>query len=183
MTLPSYVGVMLLKNISILVILSIVLFCQPAFSQNPEKSQTILHYDWWVTKRELLGNAPDIIRYVTNECVLAGVAGIVASYMLTTTPAAALGPITQVALGISNEMSVWTIGLLGCTAGAAAGVASIAVIEIYEQPDVFIEEATNNINDIVFNMWNLVSYWLTPTPEKHNHDDFTVIEDIAFIPE
>lgn len=90
--------------------------------------------EWMLEKRTILGDAPDMIRYVANECVLAGVAGAAIAVALTVS-GGAVGPVAAAALGVSPEMSTMGITALGCVAGAAAGVASAVAIYAYEEPE------------------------------------------------
>lgn len=102
--------------------------------------------DWLLEKRAVLGDAPDMVRYVANECILAGVAGAAIAVALTVS-GGAVGPVASAALGVSPEMSTFGITALGCVAGAAAGVASAVAIYAWDEPetirDFAVEQAGN----------------------------------------
>lgn len=112
----------------------------------PQDSHRWGSKDWLLEKRTILGDAPDMVRYVANECILAGVAGAAIAVALTVS-GGAVGPVATAALGVSPEMSTFGITALGCVAGAAAGVASAVAIYAYEEPetirDFAVEQAGN----------------------------------------
>lgn len=103
--------------------------------------------DWWVEKRDLLGDAPDMVRYLANECILAGIAGGAIAVAFAMTAPVAVGPVTAVALGATTDMSPLAVTALGCFAGVSAGVASAVAIYAYEEPEVIrdfaVEQAGN----------------------------------------
>lgn len=117
-----------------------------ADSSNHREGGRMTSRDWWMSKRDILGDAPDMVRYVANECVLAGVAGAAVAVALTVT-GGAVGPVASAALGVTQEMSTLSITALGCVAGAAAGAASAVAIYAYEEPetirDFAVEQAEN----------------------------------------
>jgi hypothetical protein len=112
----------------------------------PQDSHRWGSKDWLLERRTILGDAPDMVRYVANECILAGVAGAAIAVALTVS-GGAVGPVATAALGVSPEMSTFGITALGCVAGAAAGVASAVAIYAYEEPetirDFAVEQAGN----------------------------------------
>ena len=103
--------------------------------------------EWWLEKRDILGDAPDMARYVANECILAGVAGAAIAVALSVS-GGAVGPVASAALGVTPELSPLGITALGCVAGAAAGVASAAAIYAYEEPETVREFAVARAADI-----------------------------------
>lgn len=105
--------------------------------------------EWWLEKRDILGEAPDMARYVANECILAGVAGAAIAVALTVS-GGAVGPVASAALGVTPELSPLGITALGCVAGAAAGVASAAAIYAYEEPETVREFAVARAYDIQY---------------------------------
>lgn len=105
--------------------------------------------DWLMEKRDILGDAPDMVRYVANECILAGVAGAAIAVALTVS-GGAVGPVATAALGVAPEMSPLGITALGCVAGAAAGVASAVAIYAYEEPETVREFAVAQAANIQY---------------------------------
>lgn len=114
--------------------------------QPPQDAHRFGGKEWWLEKRAVLGDAPDMVRYVANECILAGVAGAAIAVALTVS-GGAVGPVASAALGVSPEMSTFGITALGCVAGASAGVASAVAIYAWDEPetirDFAIEQAAN----------------------------------------
>jgi hypothetical protein len=112
----------------------------------PQDSHRWGSKDWLLEKRAVLGDAPDMVRYVANECILAGVAGAAIAVALSVS-GGAVGPVAAAALGVSPEMSTMGITALGCVAGAAAGVASAVAIYAWDEPetirDFAVEQAGN----------------------------------------
>lgn len=105
--------------------------------------------EWWLEKRDILGDAPDMARYIANECILAGVAGAAVAVALTVS-GGAVGPVASAALGVTPELSPLGITALGCVAGAAAGVASAVAIYAYEEPETVREFAVARAYDIQY---------------------------------
>lgn len=105
--------------------------------------------EWWLEKRDILGDAPDMVRYLANECILAGAAAAAVAVTLAVSGGVA-GPAATAALGVAPEMSPLGITALGCAAGAAAGIASAAAIYAWEEPETVREFAVARAYDIQY---------------------------------
>ena len=103
--------------------------------------------EWWLEKREILGDAPDMVRYLANECILAGVAAAAVVVALSVS-GGSVGPAATAALGVAPEMSPLGITALGCVAGASAGAASAVAIYTWEEPEAVREFAIARAYDL-----------------------------------
>jgi hypothetical protein len=83
-----------------------------------------------------LNGQTSLVRSMVNECLLAGVASVVVAMSISGLPA---GPVATAALGAVPSMSSYTIGALGCGAGAVAGAASAALMYAWEDRSAVAE--------------------------------------------
>lgn len=99
---------------------------------------------WWNDQRKPLDPTPSLAIYLTNECILAGI-GATAIALMLPTPA---GPVAAAALGGVQDMSLLSIGALGCASGAAAGAASAGMLFAWEEPDTITDFAVAQVNNV-----------------------------------
>lgn len=83
-----------------------------------------------------LNGQTSLVRSMVNECLVAGVASVVVAMSISGLPA---GPVATAALGAVPSMSSYTIGALGCGAGAVGGAASAALIHAWEDRSAVAE--------------------------------------------